>query len=268
MANEFPQVVTIAGSDSDGSAGLQADLNTFFTRNVYGMSIVTACVAGNSYGIQASTSMPTDFINQQFTSLADDFDLKAAKTGMLADAELINNVVVNYKRVAFGPLVVDPVIVTKHGAMLLETAAFETLREQLVPLATVITPNFFEAQKLVDMVIETDEDMLTAAKKLQTMGAKNVMIKGQHSDANQTEVRDLVLLENGEHFWLSAPYIHTDRVNGTGDSLSACITAELAKGKSVKEAITIAKQYVNVSIANQIEVGHKYGPINHWAYTD
>ena len=121
---------------------------------------------------------------------------------------------------------------------------------------------------MVDMVIETDEDMLTAAKKLHTMGAKNVMIKGQHSDADQTEVRDLVLLENGEHFWLSAPYIHTDRVNGTGDSLSACITAELAKDKSVKEAITIAKQYVNVSIANQIEVGHKYGPINHWAYMD
>ncbi|HAT54600.1 MAG TPA: bifunctional hydroxymethylpyrimidine kinase/phosphomethylpyrimidine kinase [Lactobacillus sp.] len=268
MANEFPQVVTIAGSDSDGSAGLQADLNTFFTRHVYGMSIVTACVAGNSYGIQASTSMPTEFIDQQFTSLAADFNIRAAKTGMLADATLIENVVANYQRVDFGPLVVDPVIVTKHGAMLLETAAFETLREKLVPLATVITPNFYEAQKLANMVIESDDDMVTAAHKLHAMGAKNVMIKGKHSDESQTEVRDLVLLEGGDHFWLSAPYVHTDRVNGTGDSLSACITAELAKGKSVKAAITIAKQYVNTSIANQIKVGHKFGPINHWAYTD
>ncbi|GKT03120.1 bifunctional hydroxymethylpyrimidine kinase/phosphomethylpyrimidine kinase [Furfurilactobacillus entadae] len=268
MANEFPQVVTIAGSDSDGSAGLQADLNTFFTRDVYGMSIVTACVAGNSYGIQAATAMPADFIDQQFTSLNDDFNLRAAKTGMLSDAALIKNVVANYKRVDFGPLVVDPVIVTKHGAMLLETDAFETLREELVPLAAVITPNFYEAEKLVEMSINSPEDMLTAANKLQALGAKNVMIKGQHNDENQTEVRDLVLLESGEHFWLSAPYVHTDRVNGTGDSLSACITAELAKGQSVKDAITIAKHYVNTAIANEIAVGHKFGPINHWAYQD
>ncbi|GEK28266.1 bifunctional hydroxymethylpyrimidine kinase/phosphomethylpyrimidine kinase [Furfurilactobacillus siliginis] len=268
MANEFPQVVTIAGSDSDGSAGLQADLSTFFTRHVHGMSIVTACVAGNSYGIQAATAMPTDFIDQQFTSLADDFDIRASKTGMLADASLINNVVANYQRVNFGPLVVDPVIVTKHGALLLEAEAFETLRERLLPLATVITPNFYEAEKLTDRTLKTDADVISAAHQLQKMGAKNVIVKGKHADTTQSVVRDFVLLENGDHFWLSAPYIQTDHVNGTGDSLSACITAELGKGASVKDAITLAKAYVNAAIANEIAVGHKLGPINHWAFQD
>lgn len=266
MTNEFPQAVTIAGSDSDGSAGLQADLNTFFTRHVYGMSIVTACVAGNSFGIQDATAMPKSFIEQEFNSLAADFHVRAAKTGMLADASLIDTVVENYQKVGFGPLVVDPVIVTKHGAMLLETEAFTTLRQRLLPLATVVTPNFYEAQKLTEQTIHTDADMVTAAKRLQHMGANNVVIKGQHHDESQTQVRDCVLLENGEIMWLSAPYVHTDRVNGTGDSLSACITAEIAKGQSIKTAIILAKKYVNISIANEIAVGHKFGPINHWAF--
>ncbi|KRL05239.1 hydroxymethylpyrimidine phosphomethylpyrimidine kinase [Liquorilactobacillus hordei DSM 19519] len=265
MANEYPQVMTIAGSDSDGSAGMQADLHTFFTRKVYGISVMTACVAGNSYGIHASISLPLDFINQEFADIAADFKVKAAKTGMLADSSLIKNVVQNYKEYDFGPLVVDPVIMTKHGNMLLEESAFETLRELLVPLATVITPNFYESEKLADMKINNDDDLVTAAHKLQQMGAKNVVAKGYHQDSNQTEVRDFVLLESGKSFWLSAPYHHTTHINGTGDSLSACIAAEIAKGTDIEQAIRIAKNYVNTAIWNEIAVGHKFGPINHWA---
>ncbi|PWG00129.1 bifunctional hydroxymethylpyrimidine kinase/phosphomethylpyrimidine kinase [Levilactobacillus bambusae] len=268
MINDFPQAMTIAGSDSDGSAGMQADLHTFFARRVYGMSVITACVAGNSYGIHAAQAMPTDFINQEFSDIAADFKVRAAKTGMLADSQLIETVVDNVQRYDFGPLVVDPVIMTKHGAQLLEDSAFETLKSKLLPLATVITPNFYEAQKLTDLPIQSDADMVNAAHKLQNLGVPNVVIKGNHADPTQTEVRDYVLLASGKDFWLSAPYHQTERLNGTGDSLSACITAELAKGRPVEAAIRTAKQFVNVAIGNPIDVGHKVGPINHWAPMD
>lgn len=265
MTNTYPQALTIAGSDSDGSAGMQADLHTFFARGVYGASVITACVAGNSYGIHASVPLPTNFIDQEFQDLAADYHIRAAKTGMLADSELITDVVRNYQAADFGPLVVDPVIMTKHGNQLLEESAFETLRKQLLPLATVLTPNFYEVEKIAETTIHTDADMVAAAQKMQAMGAKNIIAKGSHAIADQTTVRDFVLLESGDSFWLSEPYHATDRVNGTGDSLSACITAELAKGTPMKQAITIAKAFVNTAIGNPIDVAHKFGPINHWA---
>ena len=146
MTNEFPQVLTIAGSDSDGSAGMQADLHTFFIRKTYGMSVLVAAVAGNSYGIHAAETLPLAFIDQQFEALADDFKIKASKTGMLSDAALIGTVVKSYQTYDFGPLVVDPVITTKHGAQLLENESFKAQKQQQLPFSTVDTPNFFEAQ--------------------------------------------------------------------------------------------------------------------------
>ncbi|WP_283679001.1 bifunctional hydroxymethylpyrimidine kinase/phosphomethylpyrimidine kinase [Lentilactobacillus sp. Marseille-Q4993] len=268
MANEFPQALTIAGSDSDGSAGMQADLHTFFRRKVYGASVLTACVAGNSYGIHDAVNLPTSFIDTEFKALADDYQIRASKTGMLSDSELIHTVVKNYKQYDFGPLVVDPVITTKHGNVLLEQSAYQTLRDELIPLATVITPNFFEAQKLAEMDIDGRDDMVTAAKKLVSLGAKNVVVKGPQRQENQTTSVDYILLEDGEGFFLEEPYHDTSRVNGTGDSLSACIAAELAKGNDVKSAIKIAKSFVNTAIENEIMVGHKFGPINHWAPKD
>lgn len=263
--NEYPQALTIAGSDSDGSAGVQADLHTFFIRGVHGASVLTAAVAGNSYGIAASVPMPTEFIDTEFKLLAEDYQISASKTGMLANTTLIETVVKNYQQYDFGPLVVDPVIVTKHGDMLLEEEALLAMKEQLIPLATVITPNFYEAEKLIGYPLVTDEDFVQAAKDLQKLGAKNVVIKGRHDDPTQTVVKDFVLLASGESFWLSAPYHATNRINGTGDTLSACIAAELAKGTEVEDAIRIAKKVVNAAIATEIQVGHKYGPINHWA---
>lgn len=268
MINTFPQVVTIAGSDSDGSAGMEADLHTFFMRHTYGMAIVTACVAGNSYGIQDSVNLPIPFIKQEFNSLAADFNIKASKTGMLSNASLITTVAQEYQKNNFGPLIVDPVIVTKHGATLLATDALNNLRNLLIPLATVITPNFYEAQTLVERQLQTMDDIKKAARDLQKMGAKNIMIKGRHDNNHQTIVDDYVLLASGEDFWLSSPYVNTEHVNGTGDSLSACITAELAKRQSVITAIKLAKQLVYQAIAHPIDVGHKYGPINHWQMGD
>lgn len=265
MTNDYIQALTIAGNDSDGSAGMPADLHSFFCRNVYGMGLITSAVAGNSYQIEAAHIMPASFIEQQFKTLAKDFKIRASKTGMLANEEVINVVADNYQKVDFGPLVVDPVIITKHGAMLLEQNAYETFREKLLPLATVLTPNFYEAQKLTELPLATPAEIAQGAKILQKLGAKNVMIKGRHDDENQKEVTDYILLENGDSFTLTESYVHTDRVNGTGDTLSAVITAELAKGQNVATAIKTAKKFVHAAIANPIEVGHQFGPINHWA---
>ena len=219
---QYPQALTIAGSDSDGSAGMQADLHTFFARKVYGASVMTACVAGNSYGIEASVTLPTEFIDKEFELLAADYQIRASKTGMLGNSELIRTIV----------------------------------------------KNFYEAEKLTGIKLNTAKDFETAALILQKMGAKNVVIKGAHQDEKQTEVVDYLLLATGESHWLKAPYFKTERINGTGDSLSACIAAELAKGNDVLTAVKIAKEFVNKAIAAELVIGHKFGPINHWAGSD
>lgn len=262
MVNSFPQVVTIAGSDSDGSAGAQADLKTFQARKVYGMSILTAAVAGNSYGIYDSVTMPANFIDSQFATMAKDFKVRAFKTGMLANSGMILTVIKNLKKYRFPNFILDPVIITKHGDLLLEDSAYQTLVAQLLPMALLITPNFFEAQKLADMEIIDNDDIKTAAHKLQNLGVKNVLIKGKH-DADHQTATDYVLMADGSDFWLTEKTVNTKHINGTGDTLSACITAELAKGKSLATSIKIAKKYTHNAIMNEIDVGHKYGPINH-----
>lgn len=265
MTQQNIQALTIAGHDSDGSAGMPADLHAFFADGVYGHGILTAAVAGNSYDITAQQVMPKEFIAEQFHQLARDFTIGAAKTGMLANDDVIDVVVDNYDDQSFGPLVVDPVIITKHGAMLLAQSAYERFRERIIPLATVITPNFYEAQKLAELTISNRQDQLTAARHLQEMGAKNVVVKGAHSDTAQDTVDDLVLLEDGDHFWMSKPYIKTSRLNDTGDTFSAIIAAELAKGQDVASAVRWAKDAVYTAIAHPLTVGHRFGPINHWA---
>lgn len=265
MTQQNIQALTIAGHDSDGSAGMPADLHAFFADGVYGHGILTAAVAGNSYDITAQQVMPKEFIAEQFHQLARDFTIGAAKTGMLANDDVIDVVVDNYDEQTFGPLVVDPVIITKHGAMLLAQSAYERFRERIIPLATVITPNFYEAQKLAEMTIGNRQDQLTAAHRLQEMGAKNVVVKGAHSDTAQNTVDDLVLLEDGNHSWMSKPYIKTSRLNGTGDTFSAIIAAELAKGQDVASAVRRAKDAVYAAIAHPLTIGHQFGPINHWA---
>ena len=185
MANEFPQVMTIGGTDSDGSAGVQADLHSFFMRGVYGATVLTAAVAGNSYGIQDSMVMPVPFIDAQFKSLAADLKIKAAKTGMLADKALVQAIIKNWQQYDFGALVVDPVIITKHGAMLLEQDAYDAVKNELIPLATVVTPNHYEAEHLTGMKLDTDAATEAAAHQLQASGAKNVVLKGAHDDPTQ-----------------------------------------------------------------------------------
>jgi len=265
MTNEFPQTLTIAGTDSGGGAGVMADLKTMQERNVFSTAVIVAVTAQNTLGVQDFMALPTKLIDEQFASLDADFKIRACKTGMLADAEHVHNVVENLKRYDFGPLTVDPVMIAKGGAALLAEDAVATVRDELIPLADVVTPNLPEAERLTGLTIDTAEQMEAAAVALRDLGAKNVLIKGGH-EATPDKASDFVLLDDGRSFWMSVPRIDTVRTHGTGDTLSSCITAELAKGQDFETAIRLGKAYVTSAIAYPIEVGHGHGPLNHWAY--
>lgn len=265
MTNQNQKIaVTIAGNDSDGSAGMPADLHSFYARGVYGMGLLTAAVAGNTTGIYAAEVMPLDFIQKQFDVLADDFTINAAKTGMVADSKVMNVVADNLEKYDFGKIVIDPVISTKHGNTLMDDDSYNTFIKRLVPLADIITPNFYEQRKLTGLELNDLDEVKKGAKMLQDMGAKNVLMKGRH-DGNPTEVTDILLTEDGKFHAFPKPYFKTDRVNGTGDTLSAVIAAELAKGNDLIDSVKIAKDFTYEAISHPIDVGSKWGPINHLA---
>ncbi|RMC38680.1 bifunctional hydroxymethylpyrimidine kinase/phosphomethylpyrimidine kinase [Lactobacillus sp. ESL0225] len=257
--------LTIAGNDSDGSAGMTADLHSFYARKVYGMGLLTAAVAGNTTGIYAQEVMPISFIQKQFDVLNDDFAISALKTGMLANKEIITCVAANLRKYDMGKIVIDPVIMTKHGNTLLDDDAYQAFLDELLPLADIITPNFYEQQKLTGLSLDSKEEVLMGAKMLQAMGAKNVLMKGRHDSPYQTQVTDLLLAADGQVYEFTKPFINTERINGTGDTLSAVIAAELAKKMSIIDSVKIAKDFTYEAIAHPIEVGSKYGPINHFA---
>ncbi|GAX04274.1 phosphomethylpyrimidine kinase [Secundilactobacillus pentosiphilus] len=262
--NSFPQTLTIAGTDSGGGAGVMADLKTMQERHVFSAAVIVAVTAQNTLGVQDFAALPKKLIDEQFASVAGDLAIKACKTGMLADAEHVEIVVENLKKYDLGPLIVDPVMIAKGGAALLADDAIDVVKRDLLPLATVVTPNLPEAERLTDMTIKAPEDMQKAGKILRVTGAKNVMIKGGHGDTDK--VTDYVLLENGKEFWLSASRVDTVRTHGTGDTLSSAMTAEIAKGNDVESSIRVAKDFVEAAIRNTIQVGHGHGPLNHWAY--
>lgn len=260
-----PIAVTIAGNDSDGSAGMPADLHSFFARGVYGMGLMTAAVAGNTTGIYAQEIMPLDFIQKQFDVLAADFKIKAAKTGMVANSQIMKLVANNLKKYDFGKIVIDPVISTKHGNTLMDDDSYNTFIKYLVPLADIITPNFYEQRKLTGLELNDLAEVKKGAKMLQEMGAKNVLMKGRHDLNGEKEVTDLLLTEDGNFHTFTKPFFKTDRVNGTGDTLSAVIAAELVKGTDLIKSVKIAKDFTYEAISHPIAVGSKFGPINHLA---
>lgn len=261
--NSFPEVLTIAGTDSGGGAGIMADLKTFQARHVFGTAVVVAVTAQNTLDVQASKLMPQSLINAQFAAIAEDFQIRACKTGMLGDSNRVRAVVQNLKKYNFGPIIVDPVMIAKGGTALLSEEAIVTVKRKLLPLATLITPNIPEAEKLTGQHIENKVDFQKTARILQNLGAQNVLIKGGHQ--NSDTVSDYVLLANQTHFWLTKPRTHTNRTHGTGDTISACITAELAHGADLATAIRCGKNYVTATIEHPIQVGHGHGPLNHWA---
>lgn len=264
--NSFPQVLTIAGTDSGGGAGIMADLKTFQMQGVFGTAVVVAVTAQNTIGVQDSFLMPLEMIDAQFASLAADFKIRACKTGMLGDAAHVHQVALNLQKYDFGPIIVDPVMIAKGGAPLLSQDAVATVKKELLPLADLVTPNLPEAQVLTGMKAESERQFPALASNLQDMGVKNVLIKGGHS--NDEQVRDYALFANGSSLWISSPRTHTERTHGTGDTLAATITAQLALGRDLSDAIKYGKKFVAKAIKETIQVGHGHGPLNHWVKID
>ncbi|WP_086349369.1 bifunctional hydroxymethylpyrimidine kinase/phosphomethylpyrimidine kinase [Candidatus Enterococcus clewellii] len=263
--NTTIQALTIAGFDSGGGAGLQADIKTFQERMVFGTSVLTALPIQNTQGVQSVYDIPIAAISDQLQVIAEDFSIQAVKTGMLFTEEIIRLVAAFLRQNHFGPLVIDPVMVAKSGHALLKDSAVRALIEELLPLAAVVTPNIPEAEVITGMAITTKSDMMEAGKKIQALGAKHVVVKGGHHIEGQ-ESSDMLLLSSGEVEWLSTERIQTKNTHGTGCTFSACITAELAKGTAVKEAVHIGKAFIQAAISDGIDVGLGNGPTNHWAY--
>nr|WP_240542744.1 bifunctional hydroxymethylpyrimidine kinase/phosphomethylpyrimidine kinase [Exiguobacterium qingdaonense] len=255
--------MTIAGSDSGGGAGIQADLKTFQELGVFGTSVLTAITAQNTLGVHGIEAISLEMINRQIDAVADDFAITACKTGMLADAERIEVVAKALARYDFDHVVVDPVMVAKGGASLLQESAVEALRTKLLPQATVVTPNIPEAEVLAGMEIRTEMDRMKAAQLIRGLGVDVVVIKGGHAD--DTDAVDLIMAES-EAFRVKAPRIQTKDTHGTGCTFSAALTAELAYGKTLRQAVVDAKRFIHQAIAHGLSIGQGHGPTNHWGH--
>ena len=258
--------VTIAGSDSSGGAGIQADLKTFAAFRVYGASVITALTAQNTRGVQAIHDVPGDFVAAQIDSVFSDLAVGAVKIGMLSRPETIRAVADGLRRHAAGiPVVLDPVMVATSGDRLISQEAIETLRGELMPLANILTPNLPEAAALLDENEAGHENEAVAqGRRLLDRGARAVLIKGGHGEGRESV--DHLIAANGTLRRFAAPRIETRNSHGTGCTLSAAVAAGLASGQGLTEAVAAAKSYVTAAIraADSVPVGHGHGPLYHF----
>jgi len=262
VKGKVPVAITIAGSDSGGGAGIQADLKTFAALGVHGTTAITSVTAQNTCSVRAVEDLKTEMIREQIKAVAEDMGIDAGKTGMLHTEEIIKTVSSEVSKYKF-PLVVDPVMIAKSGVPLLKPEAVDALENYLLPEATVITPNRFEAEKLADMKIESLRDAEIAAEKISEMGPKAVVIKGGHLE--ESEAID-VLYYKGKLKTFSAPRLDVKNTHGTGCSFSAAIAAELAKKTELPVAVEKAKKIVTLGIKFGIKIGKGYGPVNPMAH--
>ncbi len=255
------KVLTIAGSDSGGGAGIQADLKTITVLGGFGMSVITALTAQNSLGVQGVYELPVEFITLQFDSVAADIGVDAAKTGMLSTSQIIEAVARKIEEYSIYNLVVDPVMVAKGGTRLMQRGAMDALVKKLIPLAFIITPNLDEAEAISGIEISGVEDMRRAARIIHGMGARHVVIKGGHLEG---DAADLYFDGNDTHIF-SSPRIPTQDTHGTGCTFSAAIATELAGGMTAFEAVRKAKDYITEAIKYSLRLGAGHGPTNHFA---
>ena len=259
------KALTIAGSDSGGGAGIQADLKTFQELNVYGMSVITALTAQNTLGVQAVFPQSVEAVESQIDAVMSDIGTDAAKTGMLFSKAIIEAVAKKVRKYQINHFVVDPVMIAKSGATLLQEEAIEAMCEHLLPLALLITPNLPEAARLTGAErIESIDDMKEAAKRLSEFGPKNVLIKGGHLGKDKKAID--ILYDGRQFFSFESERIDTKHTHGTGCTYSAAIAAELAKGCAVDTAVGHAKQYMTFAIKYGLEIGKGIGPTNHSAH--
>lgn len=259
----IPIALTIAGSDPSGGAGIQADLKTFAAHGVYGASVITALTAQNTQGVTGVLEIDPDFIASQIESVATDLAIGAVKTGMLADRPQVAVVVSGIKRFGLKPLVVDPVMVATSGDVLLAPDAIDAVRRNLIPHATVITPNLHEAARLLGLpVAKTEPEMREHGERLLELGSETVLIKGGHGET--PEAVDFLVTRSGTTR-LAKPWVETKHTHGTGCTLAAAIAANLAKGLGLVEAVTAAKDYLWQALVagRTLGVGQGHGPVDH-----
>jgi hydroxymethylpyrimidine/phosphomethylpyrimidine kinase len=260
----IPIALTIAGSDSSGGAGIQADLKTFAAFGVYGASVITALTAQNTQGVTGIHQVPADFVTAQIDAVFGDLDVKAAKIGMVAERSVIDAIAAGLARWSPRHVVLDPVMVATSGDRLLAPDAIEALRSKLIPRAVLITPNLPEAAALLDEPVALSEAAIQGqGKRLLAMGCGAVLIKGGHGQG--AESIDYFITHDGV-IALAAPRIATKNTHGTGCSLSSAIAAGLAKGDALETAVRSAKIWISaaISAADRLGVGHGYGPIHHF----
>lgn len=251
--------VTIAGSDSGGGAGIQADIKTFSAFGVYGASIITAITAQNTVAVTAVHEIPVDVVTAQIDAVFTDFEVGSAKTGMLSSPIIIEAVAERLRYYNVRNLVVDPVMVAKSGDHLLQPEAVDALRRQLLPLALVVTPNIPEAEVLAEMAIVTEEEREGAAGRIAALGPRWVVVKGGHLEGDPVDL----VWHGGEIQRLPAPRVQSSSTHGTGCTFSAALAAMIVRGIAVPDALRAAKEYVTGAIVHAEGLGHGHGPLNH-----
>jgi len=253
--------LTIAGSDSSGGAGIQADLKTFQAHGVFGMSAVTAVTVQNTQKVYDIQEMHPKIVHDQITCLFDDIEIHAVKIGMVSSIELIQAIAKALKTVKPPAIVLDPVMISKSGYRLLNQDAQDALIQHLFPLAEVITPNIYEAQALIDKKINNIDDMKSAALDILKLGAKNVVVKGGHLEEDHATD---ILYDGQEFKRLQSRWVETKNTHGTGCTFSSAIAANIALGKNFFEAVTLAKAYVTGAIEHALSIGKGHGPTHHF----
>ncbi|MFG3509946.1 bifunctional hydroxymethylpyrimidine kinase/phosphomethylpyrimidine kinase [Streptomyces sp. NPDC047821] len=261
-SSAIPNVLTVAGSDSGGGAGIQADLKTMLALGVHGMSVITAVTAQNSLGVQGAWELPVEAVRAQYRSVVDDIGVQAVKTGMLASAALVETVA-ELLAGTDAPVVVDPVGVSKHGDSLLAASALDSVRERLLPVATVATPNLDEVAQLTGVRVEDEADLRRAAAAVLEFGPRWALIKGGHLAGDAVDL----LTDGTQEHWLRAPRHDNRHTHGTGCTLASAVAAGLGKGLDVPEAVREAKAYVTGAIVAGFALGGGIGPVDHgWRF--
>lgn len=253
-------LLTIAGSDSSGGAGIQADLKTFAAHGTFGMSVITAVTAQNTCGVTLVQNIDCDVVEAQIAAVFDDIRVDAVKIGMVSQPEIIRTIAKCLRKYKPAIIVVDPVMISKSGYPLLAPEACETLVKELLPLATLVTPNLPEAEAISGMKVAVKEEMRPVAEKIIALGAKAVLVKGGHLE----DMADDLLFDGKDETWFTGKRIQTKNTHGTGCTLSSSLAANLAKGMELAEAVAASKAYVTEAIAHGLELGSGCGPTHHF----
>ena len=257
------QILTIAGSDSGGGAGIQADLKSIHANGGYGLSVITSITAQNTREVTRAFDLPTDLIDAQIDAIFSDFDVAALKTGMLSSVEIVGTIVGKLRQYSPSNIVIDPVTLSKSKYPLLQSDAIECLKTELLPLATVVMPNVDEAELLAECNIQTIDDAKAAAKVIQEYGCQSVLVKGGHLSGEKSID---ILYADGTFTLFEAERIKTKNTHGTGCTYSAAIATHLGLGKDLVATIQSAKDYITNAIRHSLDIGGGHGPTNHFYF--